>query len=177
MATTTLLTIDDFERLPDEQAKDHELVDGELIDVSERTLGHNQLRDHLLVLLAQIVSDHGLGEVIAEQDYDFAGNAHGPDVTFVGNAKASLIDPAKRVQPFVPDFAIEIASENDTWNGIMRKRQRYLACGTREVWIIEPESAEIFIFAERGNRILKGNDVIETDLIPGFSITIAELLG
>ncbi|HEV3331975.1 MAG TPA: hypothetical protein VG096_13380 [Bryobacteraceae bacterium] len=34
MASVTGLTIDDFERLPQEQAKNHELVDGELVDVS-----------------------------------------------------------------------------------------------------------------------------------------------
>src|SRR5437899_4069630 len=33
MASRTLLTIDDFERLPDDVAKNKELVDGELVDV------------------------------------------------------------------------------------------------------------------------------------------------
>lgn len=41
MARTTLLTIDDFERLPDEQAKDHELVDGPCQGTSGRS---NQAR-------------------------------------------------------------------------------------------------------------------------------------
>src|SRR5579875_209368 len=39
--TTTRLTIEDFERLPLEQVKDHELVDGEPVDVSGNTLEHN----------------------------------------------------------------------------------------------------------------------------------------
>jgi Uma2 family endonuclease len=39
--TTTRLTIDDFERLPIEQAENHELVDGELIPMSGSTLENN----------------------------------------------------------------------------------------------------------------------------------------
>jgi len=37
MASFTRLTIDDFERLPQEQVKNQELVDGELVDVSGNT--------------------------------------------------------------------------------------------------------------------------------------------
>jgi hypothetical protein len=41
------LTIGDFERLPDALAHYHELVDGELIDVSGNILEHNELRTYL----------------------------------------------------------------------------------------------------------------------------------
>ena len=47
MAVATGLTIEDFEKLPDDLAHYHELVDGELIDVSGNTGEHNELRDLL----------------------------------------------------------------------------------------------------------------------------------
>ncbi len=53
-ATTALLTIDDFERLPAEVAENHELVDGELIDVSGNTPLHNLLRDWLIAILVPL---------------------------------------------------------------------------------------------------------------------------
>src|SRR6266542_3025999 len=114
MATGTLLTIDDFERLPAEMAENHELVDGELVEVSGNTPRNNNLRDYLIVLLRPLVRKDGLGDVIAEQEYDFLGNAHGPDVTFFGVAKLPLLDRNKRVQRFVPDLAIEIVSDSET---------------------------------------------------------------
>ena len=55
--------------------------------------------------------ERGLGTAIAEQEFDFLGNAHGPDVPVMGPAKAALIDLDRRVQRFVPDLAIEVASE------------------------------------------------------------------
>ena len=175
MATTSLLTIEDFERLPAEQAKNHELVEGELVDVSGNTIDHNGLRDLLIAILIPIVREGRFGKVVSEQEYDFGGNAHGPDVSFFSAAKVPLIAGNKRVQRFVPDLAIEIVSQNDTFQSLMRKKQRYRDCGTREVWIISPETREIYVYAERGDQILKNNDLIRTEQIPGFSITVSEL--
>src|SRR5690242_11823984 len=103
MATSTLLTIDDFERLPAEMAENHELVNGELVDVSGNDPEHNWLRDFLARLMYPIVSNAGLGRVITEQEFDFQGDAHGPDLSFFGNEKVALVDRRKRVQRFVPD--------------------------------------------------------------------------
>ena len=51
MAIASGITIEEFERLPDALAHNHELVDGELVDVSGNTLYHNFLRDRLVVLV------------------------------------------------------------------------------------------------------------------------------
>jgi Uma2 family endonuclease len=173
MATSTLLTIDDFERLPQEMAKNHELVNGELVDVSGNNPEHNWLRDYLVELLRPLVRKGKLGKVIAEQEYDFLGNAHGPDVSFFRLEKASLVDRHKRVQRFVPDLAIEIASPSDTYGGLLKKKQRYLEAGTQEVWLISPDTCEVAVYPE--NRILRASDLLATSLIPGFSITVDEL--
>ena len=47
MAIATGITIEEFEKLPYALAHNHELVDGELIDVSGNTLFHNRFRDRL----------------------------------------------------------------------------------------------------------------------------------
>ena len=51
-----------------------------------------------------------LGRVIAEQEFAFEENAHGPDVSFFGPERAKLYEGRLRVQRFVPDLAIEIVS-------------------------------------------------------------------
>src|SRR5271156_514302 len=174
-ATTTLLTIDDFERLPAEIAKGHELVDGELVDVSGNNPLHNWLRDYLIAILLPFVADRGVGRVISEQEYDFDGNAHGPDVSFFGPAKKPLLNMRRRVQRFVPDLAIEIASESDTYEGLMRKKDRYLRAGVSEVWLISVESREIAVYAKTFARIFRDADSAATELLPGFSIAVNAL--
>ena len=175
MATATQLTIEDFERLPVEEAKNHELVDGELVPVSGNTLQHNDLRDLLVSRMKPFASEHHLGMVVSEQEFDFAGNAHGPDVSFFGPAKMTLADRQKRIQRFVPDLAIEIVSQNDTAKALLRKKERYRTCGVLEVWILSIDTEEILVYSVRGNRILKGTDTLQTDLLPGFSTTVADL--
>ena len=174
-ARVSPLTIDDFERLPDELAYYHELVDGELVDVSGNTLGHNQLRDLLIATLLLYVKEHKLGSVVGEQEYDFGGNAHGPDVSFFVPEKAKLADYKKRVQRFVPDLAIEVVSESDTFAKLIKKTERYRKYGTKEAWILDIESRKALLFSDDRNAILDENGVFESSLIPGFSIRIGDL--
>jgi Uma2 family endonuclease len=147
MASMVGLTIEDFEKLPDEQALNRELVDGELVEVSGNTALHNLLRDRLLILMTPLVQASQTGTLIAEQEFDFDGNAHGPDLAFYSAAKQNLLDVHRRVQRFVPDLAIEIVSVNDTFASLARKRTRYLRCGVSEVWIIAPEEREVYIYS------------------------------
>jgi Uma2 family endonuclease len=175
MAAKTIFTIEDFERLPSEVAKNHELVDGELVDVSGNTLGHNLLRGRTESLLLQWANDNQSGTVVAEQEYDFLGNAHAPDVSFFGEEKRSLCDVHKRVQRFVPDLAIEVASESDTYFALLKKKDRYLRAGTAEVWLISTATQEIMIYdAERG-RAFRAGDTLTSDLLRGFSIALIDL--
>jgi Uma2 family endonuclease len=156
-------------------AEGHELVDGELVDVSGNTWTHISIRDLLIEVLRPLVRERRLGKVCSEQEYDFNGNAHGPDVSFFGPEKRALLQRNKRVQRFVPDLAIEIVSANDTFTSLMRKKERYRTCGTGEVWIISPETCEVTVYSERGDRILRQDAELSTDLIPGFRMLVKDL--
>ena len=175
MPLASPLTIDDFERLPYELAVNHELVDGELVDVSGNTPIHNRLRDYLLLLLCEYVRKNGLGEVISEQEYDFGGNAHGPDVSFFVKEKIPLLEERRRVQRFVPDLTIEIVSENDTFKNLTQKADRYRKFGAQEAWILDIDSRRAFLFSVGRNEILSEDQQFTSALLPGFSIRIADL--
>jgi Uma2 family endonuclease len=175
MQLVSPLTIDDFEQLPDELALNHELVDGALVDVSGNTLDHNYLRDLLISRLLPFVKEHKLGTVVSEQEYDFDGNAHGPDLTFVAPEKSKLFDREKRVQRFVPDLAIEIVSENDSFKKLVKKVDRYRKCGTKEAWVLDIDSRKALVFSDALNAILDENGIFESTLIPGFSIRLGDL--
>lgn len=176
MATATGLTIEDFERLPEVLARNHELVDGELVKVSGNKPPHNRLRDFLVRILGLFVEEHQFGLVISEQEFDFDGNAHAPDVSFINQAKIPLLNADLRVQRFVPDLAIEIASANDTFGMLIKKVQRYRRCGTKEAWIFSLETREAFLFSDHRRAILDENDEFRPEMIPGFAIRIGELM-
>jgi Uma2 family endonuclease len=175
MASTTSLTIDDFERLPAEAVRNRELVDGELVDVSGNTPRHNLVRDTLVAAVRAWIAKMNAGTVIAEQEYDFGGNAYGPDVSYFGDAKKPMMDLDKRVQRFVPDLAVEIVSTNDTYENLMRKKDRYRRAGTGEVWLVSTERTEIAIYSAAGVRILCAGDTLASDVLPGFVLAVDDL--
>jgi Uma2 family endonuclease len=175
MPLVSPLTIDDFEKLPDALAVNHELEDGALVEVSGNTFNHNYLRDLLIRTLSSHVNEQKLGRVVSEQEYDFDGNAHGPDVTFFGPEKVKLCDGKRRVQRFVPDVAVEIVSQSDTFEKLIGKAHRYRNCGTKEVWIFSIDSREAYLFSADRRTILDESSFFESPLIPGFSVRIGEL--
>ena len=171
----TRLTIEDFEKLPQATVENRELIDGELVDVSGNTLAHNRLRDLLVQLLGPLAEKQDLGRIIAEQEFDFDGNAHGPDVSFVSAAKLALLDLRLRVQRVVPDLAIEIVSLSDTFGSLSKKAHRYRNCGTKEVWIFSIETREAYVYSEKQRVILDENGEFRSDLMPGLSIRLGDL--
>jgi Uma2 family endonuclease len=175
MPLASPLTIDDFERLPDALALNHELVDGKLVDVSGNTPIHNRLRDYLISLLCEYVKKEGLGEVISEQEFDFEGDAFGPDISFFAKDKIALVEERRRVQRFVPDLAIEIVSQNDAFARLIKKADRYRKCGAKEAWILDLDSRRALLFSDDREAILDENQQFVSALIPGFSIRIGDL--
>jgi len=175
MAIASGITIEEFERLPDALARNHELVNGELVDVSGNTGYNNRLRDFLIRTLIPLVEEPRLGMIISEQEFNFEGNAHGPDVALIGAAKVHLFDPNRRVQLFVPDLAIEIVSQNDTFRSIIGKAARYQKCGTKEVWVLDPGTRKAFGLIEERQVFLSDDQKFESTLIPGFAIRLADL--
>ena len=107
MQLVSPLTIDDFEKLPDELALNHELEDGKLVDVSGNTLIHNWLRDAFISLLRDYVKKNGLGEIVSEQEFDFgvaqiiAGDP--PSLAAAGDVRRPVLGiPGKTVAHPVP---------------------------------------------------------------------------
>ena len=134
------------------------------------------LRDVLVALTCFHVEQSKLGLMISEQDFDFNGGVFGPDLSFIGIDKLHLCKGKLRVQRFVPDLAIEIVSQNDKFESLMKKAQRYRECGVKEVWIFSIEMREAYAFCDRQRTILGADSEFRSDLIPGFSIRIGDLL-
>src|SRR5215469_6251296 len=99
MAQSGSITIEEFERLPDALALNHELDDGELVDVSGNTAFHNRKRDRFIARLTPHVESTGLGIVISEQEFDFDGNAYCPDGAFIGNCREAVYQRRYREDP------------------------------------------------------------------------------
>src|SRR5215831_17533604 len=100
MATRTLITLEEYEALPEtENGIEYELSNGELIVLASPTLFHNRMRDDILERFRVFLRQHPhLGEVTSETNFRLAANTvRRPDIAFVGAAKLASVDPRKRL--------------------------------------------------------------------------------
>jgi Uma2 family endonuclease len=78
--------------------------------------------------------------------------------------------------PFAPDIAIEVISPSESAIDVNRKVLDYLAGGSQEVWLIDHLNREIFVPNVSGIRLFRGNDPVESKLLPGFSPAVNDLI-
>lgn len=153
-----LLTLDEYERLPDEDGYRLELSAGRL--VREPPPGARQgviVRD-LFRALDTFVSDHELGEVVFETGF-------------------LLVERPPTVRG--PDLAVEVVSPSNAAAEMQEKVLQYLETGTRLVWVVQPRTRTVETRAPGPEvRILREDEFLEGgEVVPGFRIAAGELFG
>jgi Uma2 family endonuclease len=177
MSTKTLLTADQLEQMPDDDSVQTELDEGELITMPPAGESHGYYECAIASILRHHVKANHLGRVYTG-DTGFRlndGTVRSPDVAFVRQSRVQTIQ-SKGFAKGAPDLAVEIFSPSDSIPQLMRKVKQYFAAGCHTVWIVHPASQEVHIFEATGaDRILQKGDTIEApELLPGFSVPIAE---
>lgn len=175
--TTTLLTFEEFERLPDQPGK-RELLEGELIEFPPPELKHNEigeeiyLRLHSALTAAHARGEAGeLGKVHHEMGYKLSG--HGwlqPDVSVTHAGQ-----PAGKYLVKAPAIAVEVVSRSNTAEAMEAKVGIYFRYGAREVWRVYPKTRHVVVHVGATARVER--DAVTTPLLPGFALQIVEILG
>lgn len=178
MTTKTLMSIEEYDALPEKEGVKYELSEGELITVAPSArLAHNRVRDEIGYSLRQFVRAQKLGEVTMETDFRLLdGVVRIPDVAFICAKRMAGIDPSERLVG-APDLAVEVVSPNDDPDDLVLKVQQYLRSGARAVWVLYPEARLAYLY-KPGDRpeVRESNQSLEDpDLFPGFSILLSEL--
>jgi Uma2 family endonuclease len=141
------------------------------------------------IRLGTFVEAHKLGVVTgADGTYDLSppgtpptkGTGLVPDVAFI---RAERLPPhvsfdEDKAVPFAPDLAVAVASPSQYTSGMAQKAQRYLAAGTRLVWIVWPKRRQIDVWRSadtKPSQTLDGGDTLDGDVLPGFTCPVAEL--
>jgi Uma2 family endonuclease len=179
MATKTLLTIEEFDRLPITEGVLYELNEGELVTVTEPMPRHNWVRDNVARLMANFVEERKLGRVFLETGYQLTPETvRIPDISFVPAERMREIDLDKRIQG-APALAIEVVSPTDLAEELTQKVKQYLAAGVKAVWVFYPKSREVQVFRADGGSFVRHEPeaLEEPDVLPGFSLDLKAAFG
>jgi Uma2 family endonuclease len=183
MATRTLLTVQDYAALDEPPGVRYELSDGQLIVTPSASYFHNGVRDRLNASLRAFVEARNLGGVTSETDVKLVGEVvRRPDVAFIRAGRLEGVDLDQVPLPVAPDLVIEIVSKNDRADDLMLKVSQYLQAGAQAVWLMYPNTrlAYRYLPGKREPEVRAGDageKFDEPDLLPGFSLPLAEILG
>ncbi|MDX2162446.1 MAG: Uma2 family endonuclease [bacterium] len=179
LTQTQRVTVDEFESfltLPENHERLFELIDGEIIE-KVPTQQHGFIVAWIASLLINFVVPRHLGRVGVEIRHRMAGETHNariPDIAYYAQAPDPVIKSG--TVPYMPDLAIEVKSPDDALKAMREKAKYYLANGCKRVWLVLPDQRLVEVVTLMDETILTADELLDGgDVLPGFSITVAEL--
>ena len=178
MSTKAIMTVEQFAQMDTADTEDYELVEGELIPLSSGTPRHIKIRDRVAHLLWTYFSGEPVGDAFIEMDCQVGDDTvRRPDVSIIlGKERLQQMDLDKIPVPSAPDIAVEVLSPSESAMDVRRKVRDYLRAGSKEVWLLDHANGEVLIETATGIHVLQGTDVLESGLLPGFSVAVTELV-
>ena len=169
MATTTLLTAEEFLAFPETLHKP-ELVKGEIVEMALVSGYHSNTQLALGMHMRLHVQQRGQGHVGVELGFILTtepDTVRVPDVSFISAERLQATPLSAGIYPGYPDIAAEVASPGDTATQLDAKVQDYLRAGTRSVAVNSPDGQV---------RILGADDVLTgASVLPDFRIHVSDL--
>ncbi len=174
MGTTTLLSFEEFERLPDSPGK-HELLDGELIEMPPAKARHSKIQHRIHGDLSPYVLERGLGDVYIEAGFKL-GERHWvqPDVSLVSTRQSHASDPDGYFEG-APRLAIEVISEANTAESVDRKIARYFEHGCEEVWVFYPKTRRTWVYRRNDPAAIEHREWLTSALFPDWKLNLSEV--
>jgi Uma2 family endonuclease len=147
--TTRLMTFAEFEKLPDEVCRRHELRHGELVEVPPPKFKHSILQRRIVQLItsvcrpdAFVTTEFGF-RAIPEYEYRTA------DVVYISPGRFAA---AKGLDYFqgAPDMVIEVLSPSNTKAEMRERAALCLANGCLEFWILDEKKRQVTVSTPNG---------------------------
>jgi Uma2 family endonuclease len=180
--SSTKLTYADYVRLPDD-GKRHEIIDGVHYVSPSPVTRHQRILLRLAHVLAAYLDEHPVGEVfiapfdILLSDFDIVV----PDLIYLSKQHAHFLTEKNLQGP--SDLVVEILSPGTRRRDEGLKRDLYERVGVREYWLVDPKANVVRVY-RRGKSGFKlpqtlsaaAGDLLTTTLLPGFQVSLTQLL-
>ncbi len=175
-----IVTLEEFQRMPEEDAYRAELVRGHIVREQLPSARHGQLVVRLGGWIDIFASERGLGLTMSDSGFVLSADpptVRGPDIAFIALPETPREEDLPVFWRGAPDLAVEVVSPSNTTAGIQEKVLEYLSSGARLVWVVDPETRSVTTYRSRDDiRILTEGDALTGgDVLPGFSVPVARI--
>jgi Uma2 family endonuclease len=169
----------DVIRIQDRENRLYELVDGVLV---EKVMGllESALAAELIGMLRSIVEQRDEGFVTgADGTYRLmAGLVRIPDLAFTLWTRIGRKEfPREPIPDLVPDLAVEVLSENNTEQEMLRKLKEYFLAGVRLVWLVDPAKriVRVYVAPDRETLLTEEETLTGGDVLPGPALPLRQV--
>lgn len=159
----------------------YEIVNGQRVELPPMGILSNMIAADLFIVLAGYLRSHPVGTAVMEALLildEEANTRRRPDVAFVSAERW----PLERAIPetgdwnVIPDLAVEVTSPNDALPDVVGNLGEYFGYGVREAWLVIPEEQQVYVYTSPTDvRILTRDQPLESPLLPGLSIPLADV--
>jgi Uma2 family endonuclease len=181
------MTVDELMDLPEDNWM-YELVDGRLVRMPMSGGEASQIAIRIAAALFNFVDLNDLGTVLgADAEFDLTQpgeieeTALGPDASFVHKDRIPARDSREytRAWHLAPDLVVEVASPNQYRLEMASKSRRYLAAGSRLIWVIWPKYQQVDVWRAGANDPVQALTLADSldghDVLPGFTYPLTRL--
>ncbi len=159
--------------------KQIEIVDGE-VEIKEMPgLRSSGTAMRIAVKIGIYLEKNPIGELYgADATFTIGKDERMPDVSFVSNEKLTGGEPVTKAD-FAPDLAVEVVSPTDAYAKILKKIQKYLEAGVKQVWLVEPEFQTVAVYKPpmpmKSETLTVGDSLSCEEILPGFHLPLDEI--
>lgn len=108
------------------------------------------------------------------------GALRSPDVSWIRIERwNSLSDQLKRgFAPIDPDFVIELLSPSDELRVAQQKMRKYLSCGVKLGWLINPDAQEVEVYrlGKEPETLKNPSSLSGEEILPGLIVDLTDIL-
>jgi Uma2 family endonuclease len=168
-ATTTLITVEEFLKLPEVEGERLELINGEVISMPLSGQPHEVTKSNVIRVVTACLLQNPTLKLFCEAAYQLdARNCLIPDISLIASSR--IVPGSMGVFRRAPEVAIEVVSSEPAAR-LERKIKLYLAHGSKSVWALYPQERLVRIEDASGGlrKFLDGQPLVDPNL-PGFTI-------
>jgi Uma2 family endonuclease len=168
--TTTLITVEEFLKLPEVEGERLELIGGEIVSMPMSGQPHEVTKSNLIMLLAPWAVQNRELRVFCEAAYQLGDrNCLIPDISLVASSR--IVAGGTGVFQKAPELAIEVVSSEKAAH-LETKVELYLAHGAKSVWVAYPQRRVVRVFDPAGGarRFEHDEPLVDPNALPGFSV-------
>ncbi len=178
MIATAPITSEEYLALPDEydqwgnRIRD-ELIRGEVVKYPIQPLSHDLPRTRVAEALIRYLNANEHIELTVLITTGFLVSKYDTFVPDVSVVKNRQLGRDIRIIQGPPAIAIEVVAPTDKEVHLRSKIDGYRDNGSRTVWAVYPKARSVVIYTNDSVRELKGDQLMEDLLLPGFSSPVS----